>query len=195
MLAAAANANAPLLLLTPDLTPQRNEGDAPGEGFAPHWIDRLLAGVTEHGQDLVLARFDRHHLTNPVESLVAAPVLAGVFGLRLAQPSPFVCALSLRGVHECLDRCRSWTPHVGTHGFDTWLTTEAIVTGLKVSEAPLGLASFQHAPGTLKLMFRQTTQVLFEQCLRHAPSWLELGETLRSPHRLPPFLETLPPLS
>lgn len=192
LLEGAARVGAPLVLLPPDLSPQTGDADEPGGGFAPHWVDRLLAGVTVHGQDLLLARFDLSRLSSPVEGLVAAPILAGVFGLRLAQPSPFVCALSVRAVQTLAERAGEWTPNDGTQGFDSWLATEAVVAGLKVCEAPLGRASFRHAPGNLKRTFRQVTQVLFEQCLRHAPFWLDRGHALRSPQRLGPFVEALP---
>jgi predicted GH43/DUF377 family glycosyl hydrolase len=163
LMVAAEAVKAPLVLLNPDLVPQPDGGDRPGRGFSPGWVGRLLSAVRERGRDLALARFTRHPLAHPVESLLASPVLIGAFGVRIRQPMPGVCALSPRMVRKCLTTTDSWSQETGTYGVDLWLTCRALAEECAVGEVPLGLASFRHDVGRLKTIFRQVTHVLFQQ--------------------------------
>jgi len=184
LLEVARRYKAHLIVVPPDLAPQADGGNAEGAGFSPHWVSRLAAPVLEHGADLALARFNRHPLANSVESLFAFPLLEAVFRLRVAQPIPGVFAMSPRLISLCIDATDRWSLETGTYGFDAWLIIRAIVEGAVICEVPLGSASFRHHLGKLKLVFRQTAQVMMEQIVEHSRWWLDRPATVASPYVL-----------
>ena len=189
----AARLQAPLLLLSPHLGPQPGGASDPGQGYAPDWIERMLGAVTDHGLDLALARFSRHPLANPVESLVAFPIAATVFGCRVRQPMPGVLALSSRFARTAVDSRDEW-PHLhGGYGFDLWTTALAIGGGHAVGEIPLGLASFRHDPGMVKPIFKQAASALFAVAAEYDERWLKRGEAISQPRLSGPILEAIPP--
>jgi predicted GH43/DUF377 family glycosyl hydrolase len=193
ILEATQKLKAPLALLVPDLAPQKNGEDRSGQGFSPGWIERLLAPVMQHGQELSLARFDRHPWAHPVESLFAFPFITEVFGLKLRQPTPTVCALSRKTIKLCLDAAVNWHHEAGMYGFYSWLTTRAVMTGDAICEVPLGVASFRHEFGKLKQEFRQVAHILFSQADRHSDWWLRRSVPIGSPRVFGFSLDQTPP--
>ncbi len=191
----AGELKSPVILLTPDLTPQENDADEPGFGFAPHWIGRLFEAVTsgDGDQDLALARFSRHYLAHSVESLLVFPIMTGVFGFRLRQPMSGVCSLSTRMVRTLIESDSPWSDDVGIYGFYPWLTILALQKDMNICEVPLGLASFRYGIGKLKLIFRQTAHVLLERTARTSRWWLDLPDAIRQPRVIGPRLNQLPP--
>jgi hypothetical protein len=178
----AANFAASLLILRPNIEPQN--GDEPGRGLAPNWIEKLLRPVRELEQGLAVARFTRHPLAHPIDSLVAYPVFTEVFCLRLRQPTPGVLALSPKLVQICSSSSSAW-PHVcGFYGFDTWILARALRSDQPVCEVPLGLASFRHGAHRLKLMFRQVVHTLMQEVVTHADWWLERPDVIALPSRI-----------
>lgn len=188
---AAARSGAALVLLPPGLAPQ--DGDEAGEGYSPSWIPRLLGPVRDQAQDLVLARFSRHPLANSVESLLVFPIVTGVFGLRLRQPTPGVYALSYRLTRLCLASEDDWHVESGIHGFDPWLTTCAIVKGVPMCVVPLGVASFRHEFGKLKRIFRQVAHTLLGEVVKHDDWCLERSGLVSTPPVSGPMLDVSPP--
>ncbi|MDH3215399.1 MAG: hypothetical protein OEN01_03800, partial [Candidatus Krumholzibacteria bacterium] len=193
LLEVASRCGAPLVMLPPDLAPQTGGRDEPGRGFAPHWILRLLDSVREDGQDLALAHFSRHPLAHPVESLLAYPVMTGVFGFRVRQPTPGVFAMSRQLIRRCLGDSATWAREVGKFGFDPWVVTRALVDGLAICEIPLGVASFRHDVGILKLVFHQVTHALLHQVGRHDDWWLARGRAQTAPLVDGPDIDATPP--
>jgi hypothetical protein len=167
LMTAASDARVALVLLRPDLVPRPASDPTPTRGFSPRWIPRLLDPVRNHGQDLALARFNRHPLEHAVESLLAGPVIAGAFGIRLRQPMPGVCAMSPRMIRKCLAAREGWP--VGTvalGGASLWLTLRALAEECALCEVPLGLAFFDHEAGRLATAFHQAAHTLVQQvCL------------------------------
>lgn len=191
LLVAARTTKAPLVLLHPDLVPQPG-GEVPGQGFGPGWIRRLLAPVVELGRDLALARFDRDPLDHAVERLLAAPVIAGAHGIRIAQPMPGVAALSLRMIRKCLDDTDDWSRETGTYGVDLWLTLRALAEEVPLCEVPLGVTSFGHEVGHIKTVFRQVAHVLFQQ-IQSEECCRELSPLIRTVEAVGTGHDVLPP--
>ncbi|MBW2264331.1 MAG: hypothetical protein JRG91_20380, partial [Deltaproteobacteria bacterium] len=136
---AASRSGSPLMLIPPNLSPQ--DADEPGRGYSPSWISKLLGAVRDQEQDLALAHFCLHPLAHSVESLLAFPILSGVFGQKLRQPTPGVFAVSYRLVRTCLASEEGWHMESGTYGFDPWLVVHALVKGMSICVVPLGLSS------------------------------------------------------
>ncbi|MCP4605749.1 MAG: hypothetical protein GY847_35380 [Proteobacteria bacterium] len=190
----ASRLGCPLVLLPPDLLSQFDREGSGDFGFSPSWITRILDPIRANGQDLVLARYCLHPFSHPVESLLAFPILAGVFGFRLRQPTPGVRAMSHKLMHNCLLANRGWPKEIGTFGFDPWLVVQALTAELSICEVSLGLASFSHGIGNLKRVFRQVTHVLLNQVINQSKWWMERSNTVSSPRVSGPRLSVSPPL-
>lgn len=189
----AAKKRAPLVLLPPDLVPVEVGTDQNGSGFSPAWIERLLAPIGED-HDLALARFNRHPLAKSVESLLAFPVITGVFGFRLRQPTSRVVAMSSRLIHLGLSASDLWASETGSYGFDAWLVTRALVGGLSVCEVPLGAVAHRYDIGKLKIAFHQVAHAVLSEVALHEKTWLERGNTISSPAVSGPRFDVDPPL-
>ncbi len=189
---AASRFAAPLLLLAPDLVPQAGKVEKPGRGFSPLWVTQLLEPVCEHGQDLALARFSLNPLAHPVESLLAFPMLTGVFGLRVRQPTPGVFAMSHKLVRACLPDADTWSAETGTYGFDPWPICRALAEGMMICEVPLGVPSFRHEVGKLKLVFHQVAQALLHQVVLHDRSWVDRPVPVARPREFGSMLDVAP---
>lgn len=178
MMEAAANRGAALLLLPGDVAPRDG---TPGAGFSPEWVERMLAPVADNRFGVALARFDRGPCCNPVESHLALPVLASVFGWRIDQAVPRVVALSPEVVRACVSESDVWPVHVGRFGFDPWLAVYAVTRGHTLCEVPLGLPSSQRPLERVKATFREVAHVLFREVTRHERWWLERGDVVERP--------------
>ncbi len=193
LMATAIRAGGKLVLLLPGLEPQRDGEDIQGRGFAPHWIGRLFHAVARDKLDLALARFNQHPLTHPVESLLAYPLISGIFGYRIRHPMPGVMALSYRMMRSCLDSLKQCPLDCSMLGFDPWLTSHAIMEKLFVGEVCLGLASFKHDVGSLKLLFRQVTGTLLTTVTENQKRWLDRPFPIEQPLLLGPIPHEVPP--
>ncbi len=195
MLMAATRFRAPLVLLPSNVLPSGDGGNGsePAEpGFGPGWIESLLTPIGQD-QDLALARFNRHPLAQPVESFLAFPAIAAVFGFRLRQPTPGVVAISPKLVHQCLTAPDMWASETGSYGFDAWLVTRALSEGYSVCEVPLGPVLFRHEVGKLKHVFHQVAHAVLSEVARHDNQWLDREVPFRSASVSGPRLDAAPP--
>jgi predicted GH43/DUF377 family glycosyl hydrolase len=181
LLEAAASRGAALLLLPADLDPQPQGGDEPGAGFSPRWIERMLAPVAGGRFGVALGKFDRGPFSNPVESHLALPVLASVFGWWIPQSVSGVAALSPEVVRGCVGEPDVWPAHVGRDGFDPWLCVFALTHGFALCEARLGLPSRQRPLERAKATFREVAHVLFREVARHERTWLDRDDVVERP--------------
>jgi predicted GH43/DUF377 family glycosyl hydrolase len=193
LMEAASKLGAALLLLPPDLESLASSARRLGRGYSPPWIPRLLTPILHEKQDLALARFSRHPLAHPVESLLVFPILAGVFGFRLRQPTPGVFAMSHKLVRLGLSETGLWSGVAGLYGFDPWIVSRAIVDGLAICEVPMGRASFRHGTGQLKLVFRQVANAILRQVVRNDLWWHERTDPVAAPRVYGSHLDVTPP--
>jgi predicted GH43/DUF377 family glycosyl hydrolase len=189
----ASRLGASLVILPPDISPQSKGGDESGQGFSPSWIKRLLEPIREHEHDLALPRFSRDPLSRAVESFLAYPVVTGVYGFRLRQPTPGVMAVAHRLVRSCIASPDFWGEDPGAYGFDPWLVTHALAGQFSICEAPLGAAAFKHRVGKLKPAFRQVAHSLLSQIARHSRTWLERPDPVAAPWVSGAYLEVMTP--
>jgi predicted GH43/DUF377 family glycosyl hydrolase len=190
LMVAATRLRAPLVLLPPNLLLSQGVDDA--VGLSPEWIEHLLVPMNQ-GQDLALARFNRHPLAQPVESFLAFPVIAAVFGFRLRQPTPGVVAISQKLVHHCLAAADMWASETGSYGFDAWLVTRALSEGLSVCEVPLGPVFFRHEVGKLKHVFHQVAHTVLSEVALHDNRWLDRTGPFQSASVSGPRQDAAPP--
>jgi predicted GH43/DUF377 family glycosyl hydrolase len=200
IMVAATRFRAPLIMLSPNLVPAGigqtidagPAGIVDAVGFSPEWIERLYEPLKQR-QDLALARFNRHPLAQPVESFLAYPTIAAVFGFRLRQPTPGVVAISQKLIHMCVAAPDPWASETGAYGFDAWLVTRALSEGLSVCEVPLGPVSFRHEVGKLKHVFHQVAHAVLGEVAQHENQWLDRTTPLLSASVSGPRLDAAPP--
>ncbi len=177
----ASRFTCPLILFPPNLISLLDDPGDPDTGRLPSWIHRLLIPVRDYKQDLALASFSRHPLSNSVESLLTVPVVDGVFGFRLKQPMPRIMAMSNKLVQSCLGEIESWPKKTGVYGFDPWLVVHTLAEKLPICEVPLGAVSFRKEVGKLKLIFRGVAHILLEQVVTHSSVWINRQELISAP--------------
>jgi predicted GH43/DUF377 family glycosyl hydrolase len=192
-LEAANRLGATLVLLPPDISSQPKDADVEGAGFSPRWIQQLLSPVLAHGKDLTFPRFSRDPVARSVESFLAYPVMTGVLGFRLRQPTPDVMALSHRLIRSCLSATDLWSEEPGTYGFAPWLVAHTLAEDMAICEVPLGAAAFKHRVGKLKTAFRQVTHALLGQIVRHGNRWINRSDPVVSPCVYGPYLDVMTP--
>ena len=192
LMATATQVGGTLILLMPDLTPQSDGADIEGRGFSPHWIGRLHNAVARDNVDLALARFNLHPLTQPVESLVAYPLVSWIYGFRVRQPMPGVMGMSHRLMRSCLDHIKRYSFECN-FGFDPWLISHAIMERLTIGEVCLGLVSFRRDVGDLKLLFRRVTTTLLIAATENQTRWLDRPFPIAQPLVLGPIPHEVPP--
>jgi len=186
LLEVAAKRSAALVVLPASLIPIKS-GAAPGSGFSPEWV-RWMAGPVLNGDaGLALARYTLHPLEHPVEALLAHPVMTGVFGFRLRQPTPGVLALSASFARRCTAVENAWPDDAGAFGGDPWIVARALVSETPACEVPVGLPSFLEGTRRLKLVFRQVAHALFRQVADHADFIMARPETISRPNAAPGF--------
>ena len=189
----SARVGATLILLLPDLVPQPDGADILGKGFAPHWVSRLYDATANNRIDLALARFNRHPLECPVETLVVYPLISGIFGFRIRQPMPGVLALSYQLMRSCLDNLKQFPLECTMLGFDPWLTCHAFMERFSIGEVCLGLASVSHDRGKLKQLFRQATAGLLTVVTENQKRWLTRPNPIQQPKVIGPIPHEVPP--
>ncbi len=181
LLESASRKGSALLIIPPELIPQSDGADEAAGGFAPSWILRMLRPVQENEQDLCLARYKRFPMANVVESLLAYPIMSGVFGIQLRQPTPGIYAMSHNAICACVADTEVWPSQTGAFGVEPWIVARIVTEGLSICEVPLGTAAFHHDVGRLKLVFRQVMHSMLDQVDRHSSWWLDRIEPLATP--------------
>lgn len=165
----ALNLGADLVLLEADLESRFNNGEV--EGLSPEWIDLLLRPIKSEGVDLVLSRFNFHHLDAQVCSNVAQPLLAALYGYSLG------CLIGGQwGISYPLLRLYSqeppqaWMTAITGYGIDSWLATTAIASEARICAANLGIKIHTVSWAKSELVSRQVIKSLFDQIV-NVPKW------------------------
>jgi hypothetical protein len=136
----------------------------------PEWLPRLVRPVLEDRADFVAPTFGRHPLEGPLVTQLVRPLLRGAYGQALTDPIAGEFACSGAFAARCL-AAPVWEARAGQQGVELWLPLEALATGLRLAQAPLGrrlAAPSAPRPG-LPEVFRQVVGTLFECLERHQP--------------------------
>ena len=167
----AGVAEADLIILEGDLTSVERNGET--EGLSPEWIHLLLEPVKIKNIDLVISRFNRHHLESPISSQLLYPLMASIYNCPVYDVMGGQYGVS----HHLLDLYLKEpfarkVSEVGWYGIDVWLVTKAATLGARICEANLGV-KIKGATGKLELMLHHTILTLFECIVTDRNSWEE----------------------
>jgi glucosylglycerate synthase len=149
--------------------------DADLRSITPYWLDRLLGPVVRHGYGFVAPLYTRHKYDATITNSVAFPLTTALYGLRLRQPigGDFGFSGDLAEAFAAED---VWDTDVARFGIDVWMTTVAVVRGVKTGQAFLGAKIHDPKdPGQdLGPMFRQVVGCLYDLAGRFSERWWEV---------------------
>src|SRR5438128_5859022 len=149
--------------------------DADLRSITPEWIGRLLGPVVEGDADYVTPLYARHKHDGTITNTVAYPLTRALYGARVRQPIggefAFNAALARAYLAEPV-----WDTDVARFGIDIFMTTTAVVRGVRVAQAFLGAKIHDPKdPGAdLGPMFTQVVGTAFALARRHAEAWRDV---------------------
>lgn len=157
------------------------EGDL--ESMTPEWVARLAGPVLEQGCDFVAPVYARHKYEGALISGVAYPLIRALYGKRLRQPLAGDVGLSSRAMEHFLAQ-DVWKSETTLAAINLWMTTEALIGGLKLGQAFLGpkTHSHQEPPAELSDVLAAVTGFLFADMEKTATVW----QRVRTSEALPP---------
>src|SRR5213593_4563 len=146
--------------------------DADLRSITPEWIGRLLGPVVEGDADYVTPLYARHKHDGTITNTVAYPLTRALYGARVRQPIggefAFNAALARAYLAESV-----WDTDVARFGIDIFMTTTALVRGVRVAQAFLGAKIHDPKdPGAdLGPMFTQVVGTLLTLARKNVEVW------------------------
>src|SRR5438093_12569502 len=146
--------------------------DADLRSITPEWICRLLGPVVEGDADYVTPLYARHKHDGTITNTVAYPLTRALYGARVRQPIggefAFNAALARAYLAEPV-----WDTDVARFGIDIFMTTTALVRGVRVAQAFLGAKIHDPKdPGAdLGPMFTQVVGTLLALARKNVDVW------------------------
>jgi glucosylglycerate synthase len=156
--------------------------DADLRSITPTWVGRLLAPIVRQGFGFVAPVYARHKHDGTITNSLAYPVTTALYGARIRQPigGEFGLSGELAGRLAARD---VWQSDVARFGIDIWMTTTAVVEGVRVCQAILGAKVHDPKdPGSdLEPMFRQVVGSLFALAGGYHDRWAEIDAVVTPP--------------
>ena len=165
--------HADLALFEPDLESRVVNDEI--EGVSPEWVRRLLFPISKEGMDLVIPRFNSHHLDTPGSTHLVRPLLASIFNLKVAGLPSSILGVSSKLVRAYLDDPDIWSDQGGEHGLDIRLITTAVTRAAKICETSLGVKINVGCPDS-ETVWRQQIRAVFEGTLASKEWWQQQGD-------------------
>jgi hypothetical protein len=140
------------------------DGDLTSIG--PGWINSLTEPI-ENGFDLAVPYYERHKYDSVITNHVIYPFVTSVYGTEIRQPIGGEFGLSIDLVRKLMTHPR----FPEGFGIDIFITTSALVEGMKVAETALGVKShastkeYSDFEKLLVPMFNQVVKTLFDLTL------------------------------
>lgn len=144
-------------------------------GVTPHWMKQLLDPVLAGQADVVLPAYTRPVIEGTLTTNLLAPLARALFGKRIQQVLGGCAALA--GSHlPALLADPVWRDNLGPQGIACWLSVEALASGRRIVEAPLGekRAVAARVQPDLPSILVRTVGPLFRLMDRYAPAWLDV---------------------
>ncbi|HXK60390.1 MAG TPA: glycosyltransferase [Acidobacteriota bacterium] len=152
--------------------------DADLRSITPQWIERLLGPVIKGGYEFVAPLYVRYKYDGTITNNVAYNMTRCLYGKRIRQPIGGDFALSA-GLASELSQESVWDTDIARFGIDIWMTSKALVKGVRVCQARLGVKihDAKDPAASLEPMFRQVVKTLFV-CMEETEStWMKIGRS------------------
>ena len=141
--------------------------------ITPEWLPALVRPVYEGRADFVAATFARHPLDGPLVTQLVRPLVRGTYGHPLHDPIAGEFACSGGFASRCVG-AGVWEGLLGQQGVELWLPLEALATGFRVAQAPVGRRTTAPGPSRpgLPEVFGQVVGTLYTCLERHESCWM-----------------------
>ncbi|WP_410677051.1 glycosyltransferase [Amycolatopsis sp. cmx-4-68] len=139
--------------------------DADLESITPQWIPRLLDPVLRGGADFVSPVYTTSQ-GGPLRNLISRPLVTGLFGTDVPQPTGGEVSLSARLAARLVDQPLPQT--AWSYGIDVFLTTEAVLLGSRNVCTDLGHKLHRRRPwDTIAPIAEAVVASVLSQVVRH----------------------------
>src|SRR2546422_5560380 len=149
--------------------------DADLRSITPEWIGRLLGPVVAGDADYVTPLYARHKHDGTITNTIAYPLTRALYGARVRQPigGEFGFSAALARLYLAAP---VWDTDVARFGIDIFITTTALVRGVRMAQAFLGAKIHDPKdPGAdLGPMFTQVVGTMLALARRHAGVWRDV---------------------
>ena len=154
--------------------------DADLKSITPEWIERLFTPI-ESGSDFVTPLYSRDINDGTITNQIIYPLIYSVLGENIRQAIGGEFAFSPRMVDYWLKQ--EWHESRRQYGVDIAMTLDAVLSGMKISQAFLGAKI--HKPSAPKLgeMLKQVADTAF----RYVGPHIEKRNGFRGPIYTPPI--------
>ena len=156
--------------------------DSDLRSITPEWIRDLIRPVTEGGYDYVTPLYNRHKYDGTITNNIVYIITRALYGKRVRQPIGGDFAFSPRMVQHCTQQ-DVWQTDVARFGIDIWLTTTAIVEGLKLCQVRLGtkVHDVKDPAAHLGPMFQQVVDTLMRLMDQNVEFWMRVEGSQKVP--------------
>jgi hypothetical protein len=146
--------------------------DSDLRSITPEWIARLVGPIVRGEADYVAPLYARHKHDGTITNTIAYPLTRALYGARVRQPigGEFGFGAELAKIYLAEP---VWDTDVAKFGIDIFMTTTALVRGIRVAQAFLGAKIHDPKdPGAdLGPMFTQVVGTLLTLARRNAGIW------------------------
>lgn len=151
-------------------------------GLTPEGIGRLLGPVLTGQAEAVFPAYARTATEGTLTTNLLAPFARALFGKRIQQLLGGCGALAGTLLAPLLEDSQ-WEPDLGPHGTEIWLLLEALTSGRRLAEVPLGEKRASPASGQpdLPTTLTQAVGPLFALLARYHWRWAEVRGSVPLP--------------
>ena len=136
------------------------------------WIMYLLDPILDKGFQFVAPIYARYKYDGTITNNLVYNLTRALYGKRIRQPigGDFAFSCDAASVYISED---VWNTDVARYGIDIWMTTQAIIRGLKIAQARLGVKihDAKDPSESLGPMFRQVIGTLFSLMEQNEGYW------------------------
>jgi hypothetical protein len=146
--------------------------DADLRSITPEWVWILAKPIYQHSFGFVTPYYLRYKHDGTITNMLAYPMTRSLYGIRIRQPigGEFALTGALAKIYSHED---VWQTDIARFGIDIFITTLAIVEGIRIAQASLGVKL--HDPkdpaSSLVPMFKQVGGTLFALMKRFEEKW------------------------
>ncbi len=143
--------------------------DLNSASITPEWV-RELATPILYGYDFVTPVYSSLEPDDSVGSNVCYPLIYGLLGKDIRNPSSGDIALSADLAEYCLSQ--TWSDAAQNHGVDIFMTLQAVLGKFECCQVALGSKLAKSPKENFSMRHSQIVEVLFQTLLANKNSWL-----------------------
>ena len=158
--------------------------DSDLRSITPEWIERLAGPIVRDEAEYVTPLYARHKYDGTITNTIAYPLTRALYGARIRQPIGGEFGVSSRLAAVYLAE-PVWDTDVARFGIDIFMTTTALLRGVRIAQAFLGAKIHDPKdPGAdLGPMFTQVVGTILALARRHEA--VAIWSAVKGSHEVP----------